>query len=121
VDYGGRSYPIAQCNNSYIFPGMGLGILAAGARRVSDRMFMAAGEALAACSPAAQDQEAPLLAPLSQVREVSRAIALAVASQAQSEGLAEETTPEELQKRIEATFWKPAYRPIVPAHRSLKK
>ncbi len=116
VDYAGRSYPIAQCNNSYIFPGMGLGILAAGARRVSDRMFMAAGEALAACSPSAQDREAPLLAPLSQVREVSRAIALAVASQAQSEGLAEETTPEELQKRIEATFWKPAYRPIVPGH-----
>lgn len=115
VDYGGRSYPVAQCNNSYIFPGMGLGILAAGARRVSDQMFMAAGEALAACSPASQDREAPLLAPLSQVREISRAIALAVASQAQSEGLAEKTTPEELRKRIEATFWKPAYRPIVPA------
>lgn len=116
VDYGGRSYPVAQCNNSYIFPGMGLGILAAGARRVSDQMFMAAGEALAACPPASQDREAPLLAPLSQVREISRAIALAVASQAQSEGLAEKTTPEELRKRIEATFWKPAYHPIVPAH-----
>ncbi|TDJ15108.1 MAG: NAD-dependent malic enzyme, partial [Gammaproteobacteria bacterium] len=90
--------------------------LAAGARRVSDQMFMAAGEALAACSPASQDREAPLLAPLSQVREISRAIALAVASQAQSEGLAEKTTPEELRKRIEATFWKPAYHPIVPAH-----
>ncbi len=116
VEFGGRSYPIAQCNNSYIFPGMGLGILAAGARRVSDQMFMAAGEALAASSPAAQDTEAPLLAPLSQVREMSRAIALAVACQAQREGLAEKTTTEELQKRIEATFWKPAYRPIVSTH-----
>lgn len=116
VEFGGRSYPIAQCNNSYIFPGMGLGILAAGARRVSDQMFMAAGEALAAGSPAAQDTQAPLLAPLSQVREMSRAIALAVACQAQREGLAEKTTTEELQKRIEATFWKPAYRPIVSTH-----
>ena len=116
VEFGGRSYPIAQCNNSYIFPGMGLGILAAGARRVSDQMFMAAGEALAAGSPAAQDTQAPLLAPLSQVREISRAIALAVACQAQREGLAEKTTTEELQKRIEATFWKPAYRPIVSTH-----
>ncbi len=116
VEFGGRSYPIAQCNNSYIFPGMGLGILAAGARRVSDQMFMAAGEALAAGSPAAQDTQAPLLAPLSQVREMSRDIALAVACQAQREGLAEKTTTEELQKRIEATFWKPAYRPIVSTH-----
>ncbi len=116
VEFGGRSYPIAQCNNSYIFPGMGLGILAAGARRVSDQMFMAAGEALAAGSPAAQGTQAPLLAPLSQVREISKAIALAVACQAQREGLAEKTTTEELQKRIEATFWKPAYRPIVSTH-----
>jgi malate dehydrogenase (oxaloacetate-decarboxylating) len=116
VEFGGRSYPIAQCNNSYIFPGMGLGILAAGARRVSDQMFMAAGEALAAGSPAARDTQAPLLAPLSQVREMSRDIALAVACQAQREGLAEKTTTEELQKRIEATFWKPAYRPVVPTH-----
>ncbi len=47
VEYGGRRFPIAQCNNSYIFPGLGLGVRAVGARRVSDAMFMAAARALA--------------------------------------------------------------------------
>jgi malate dehydrogenase (oxaloacetate-decarboxylating) len=97
---------------------MGLGILAAGARRVSDLMFMAASEALAASSPVLGDPSdpgAPLLAPLSQVREVSRNIAFSVGRQAQSEGLAEQTTEEELRERIEAEFWNPAYRPIVSA------
>ena len=115
VSYGGRSYPVTQCNNSYIFPGMGLGILAAGARRVSDQMFMAASEALAACSPANKDADAPLLAPLSEVREMSQEIAFSVATQAQREGLAETTTADVLRARIDAEFWKPAYRPIVPA------
>jgi malate dehydrogenase (oxaloacetate-decarboxylating) len=115
VRYGGRSYPVAQCNNSYIFPGMGLGILAAGAARVSDGMFMAASRALASCSPAREDAAAPLLATLSQVREVARRIAFEVAHQAQSEGLAEKTTATALRKRIEAYYWKPVYHPVVPA------
>jgi malate dehydrogenase (oxaloacetate-decarboxylating) len=115
ISYGGRNYPVTQCNNSYIFPGMGLGILAAGARRVSDQMFMAASDALAACSPANKDADAPLLAPLSRVREMSKEIAFSVATQAQREGLAETTTADVLQARIDAEFWKPVYRPIVPA------
>jgi malate dehydrogenase (oxaloacetate-decarboxylating) len=115
VDYGGHRYAVAQCNNSYIFPGMGLGILACGARRVSDDMFMAASEALAACSPAIKDSSAPLLAPLSEIREVGKEIALRVASQAQKESLAEQTTAEELRARIESEFWMPTYRPIISA------
>lgn len=115
VSYQGRNYPVAQCNNSYIFPGMGLGILVSGARHVSDDMFMAASEALAACSPAESDEDAPLLAPLSQVREVSKSIAFSVARQAQSEGLAEETTEKALREQIDAQFWHPEYRPIAPA------
>lgn len=114
VDHGGRSYPVAQCNNSYIFPGMGLGILACGARRVSDRMFMAASEALADFSPANKDSNAPLLAPLSQVRELSKEIAFRVARQAQTEGLADQTTSSALRERIEAESWMPEYRSIVP-------
>ncbi len=117
VEHGGHTYPVAQCNNSYIFPGMGLGILAAGAARVSDQMFMAASNALAACSPALEDPQAPLLAPLSRVGELSRRIAFAVASQAQHEGLAEKTSVKELRERIEATFWNPVYRPVVPDHK----
>jgi malate dehydrogenase (oxaloacetate-decarboxylating) len=116
VEFAGRSYPITHCNNSYVFPGMGLGILAAGARRVSNQMFMAASHALAASSPALDDPGAPLLAPLSRVGELSRQIAFAVASQAQHEGLAEKTSERELRRRIEAKFWDPVYRPMVFAH-----
>lgn len=110
VKYNGATFPIAQCNNSYIFPGMGLGILAAGARRVSDEMFMAASVALSESSPATHDPNASLLPPLSTVREVSTKIASAVATQAQAQGLADETTPQELQKRINAKRWDPCYR-----------
>ena len=53
VLYKGRRYPIAQCNNSYVFPGVGLGVLAVGARKVTDAMFNAAARALADCSPRA--------------------------------------------------------------------
>lgn len=111
VNYKGKSYPIAQCNNSYIFPGLGLGILAVNARRVSDDMFMAAAVALSECSPALTDPQAALLPSLEDIRDVSRRIAVVVARQAQAEGLAEQTTDDELEKRIDATFWEPEYLP----------
>lgn len=111
VNYKGKSYPIAQCNNSYIFPGLGLGILAVNARRVSDDMFMAASVALSECSPALTDPQAALLPSLEDIRDVSRRIAVVVARQAQAEGLAEQTTDDELEKRIDATFWEPEYLP----------
>lgn len=109
VSYKGRSYPVAQSNNSYIFPGMGLGILAVGARRVSDDMFMAASVALSECSPALADPQAALLPSLEGIRDVSRKIALAVARQAQQEGLATQISAEELEQRIDDTAWEPEY------------
>ncbi len=109
VNYNGRFYPIAQSNNSYIFPGMGLGILAVNAHRVSDEMFMAASVALSECSPALADPQAALLPPLEGIRNVSRKIALAVARQAQAEGLAGQTTAEELEQRIATSVWEPEY------------
>ena len=112
VKYQGRDYPIAQSNNSYIFPGMGLGILAVNARRVSDDMFMAASVALSECSPALSDPQGALLPPLEYIHAVSRQIALAVARQAQAEGFADTMTDDELEQRIEDTFWEPTYTPI---------
>jgi malate dehydrogenase (oxaloacetate-decarboxylating) len=109
VSYKGRSYPVAQSNNSYIFPGMGLGILAVGARRVSDDMFMAASLALSKCSPALADPQAALLPSLQGIRDVSRKIALAVARQAQQEGLATQISAAELEQRIDDTAWEPEY------------
>ena len=78
VTLSGRRFPIAQCNNSYIFPGMGLGILASGATRTSDAMFMAAARALAEYGAASLDPAAPCSLPWLN-RGRSRAIALAVA------------------------------------------
>ena len=112
VSYGGRRFPIAQCNNSYIFPGVGLGLLAVGARRVSDAMFMAAARALAECSPASHDQAGSLLPPLSESRRVSRAIALAVAAAAQRDGFAAACPAEELERLVDAKIWEPRYLPM---------
>jgi malate dehydrogenase (oxaloacetate-decarboxylating) len=112
VDHGGRRYPVAQCNNSYIFPGLGLGILASGARRVSDGMFMAAARALADYSAARRDPAGLLLPPLAESRRVSRAIALAVATAALREGLAESRQGDELERLIDAKMWGPRYLPM---------
>ncbi len=103
-------YPIAQCNNSYIFPGIGLGVLAAKANRVTDGMLMAASRALAECSPLARDGEGPLLPPLGEIRQVSRFIAKVVAKQAMAEGQALTTSDEALDAAINKRFWYPRYR-----------
>jgi malate dehydrogenase (oxaloacetate-decarboxylating) len=114
VSHEGRRFPIAQCNNSYIFPGLGLGILASGARRVSDAMFMAAARALADYSMAGSEPEA-LLPPLAESRQVSRAIALAVAAAAGDDGLAPARKVEELERLVDAKIWQPRYLPITLA------
>jgi malate dehydrogenase (oxaloacetate-decarboxylating) len=111
VSFGGRSVSIAQTNNAYIFPGVGLGILAVRARRVTDAMFTAAARALAALSPAKHDRHAPLLPPVTSLRSVAVAVARAVARQAQSDGVAELCDEGELEARIAAQIWEPLYRP----------
>jgi malate dehydrogenase (oxaloacetate-decarboxylating) len=112
VRIGGRIHRIAQCNNSYVFPGIGLGVRAAGARRVSHAMFMAAARALAACSPAHRDPAGALLPPLSDSRHVARSIALAVAAAAIHDGQADPRHPEDIERRVDATMWFPRYRPM---------
>ena len=107
VSLNGATYPISQCNNCYIFPGVGLGILAVGARRVTDGMFIAASQALKSCSPALQNPAAPLLPPLSEIRRTSRAVAIAVARQAQEEGLA--TLTDDPESLVTETWWEPSY------------
>ncbi|GKX54380.1 NAD-dependent malic enzyme [Leminorella grimontii] len=110
VMYKEKTYPIAQCNNSYIFPGIGLGVLAAKATRVTDGMLMAASRALADCSPLAKHGEGALLPEVDDIQEVSRYIALKVAKMAQLEGVAVVTSDEALQKEIDSNFWTPEYR-----------
>jgi malate dehydrogenase (oxaloacetate-decarboxylating) len=110
VEFNGRTINIAQCNNSYIFPGIGLGVIASKASRVTDKMLMAASNALAECSPVVTGEGDAVLPPLKDIQAVSRKIALAVAKQAQAEGLALETSEEMLQAAIERNFWMPNYR-----------
>jgi malate dehydrogenase (oxaloacetate-decarboxylating) len=111
VVIGGRTVAVNQTNNSYIFPGVGLGVLASGARRVTDGMFMAAGRALAALSPAQAGKDERLLPPVNELRAVAVAVARAVARQAQEDGVAEAASDTVLAARIAAYVWEPRYRP----------
>ncbi|MGI9481760.1 MAG: NAD-dependent malic enzyme [Hyphomicrobiales bacterium] len=109
VMYDGNTHQVAQCNNSYIFPGMGLGVLAAKANRVTDGMFMAAAEALAELSPAQNDRTASLLPDVADIRDVSQKIAFSVALQAQEEGVAPPSSEDSISKAIKSKFWTPGY------------
>lgn len=112
VEFNGRTIRTGQCNNSFIFPGVGLGVISAGARRVTDDMFVAAARVLAGFSPVLGDRCAPLYPRLENVREVSCRVAVAVGLEAQRAGLAEEITLEELERRIRNRMWTPHYVPF---------
>ncbi|MDR5859049.1 NAD-dependent malic enzyme [Halomonas eurihalina] len=110
VEHQGRQYPIAQCNNAYIFPGIGLGVVAAGASRVTDGMLMAASRALAVEAPVAKTGEGAVLPALSDIRELSKAIAFEVALEAQREDVALKSDEQAIRDSIERHFWYPEYR-----------
>ena len=109
----GRTVRVGQCNNMFIFPGVGLGVLASGARHVSDRMFLAAARALSATAPSRSDSLAPLYPRIEDVRAVSRAVALAVGAEAVRAGVGQTLTLDALEARVDATMWEPRYRPLV--------
>ena len=109
VSYGGRKIPIAQCNNVYLFPAMGLGVVASGARRVTEAMMLAAARALGASSPALKDSSASLLPPLTEIRRVAAEIAFAVGIEAQKDGVAPTLGEDELRQRVLEAQWTPAY------------
>ncbi|MFH0256635.1 NAD-dependent malic enzyme [Vibrio rumoiensis] len=110
VKYEGKDYPIAQCNNSYIFPGIGLGVLAVSASRVTDEMLMESSRALATCSPLALKGKGALLPPLEEIHLVSKKIAFAVAKKAIEQGVALSITDDAIESAIENGFWQPEYR-----------
>jgi malate dehydrogenase (oxaloacetate-decarboxylating) len=111
VEINGKLVRIAQVNNSYIFPGLALGILVSRARRVTDAMIMAAAKALAALSPARTDKDAPLLPPMSDSRKVSRAVARAVGRQAIADGVANTVDETFFDEELSAYVWDPVYLP----------
>ena len=104
-----RPRRIGQCNNAYVFPGVGLGVIASGARRVRQEMFLVAAHTLAEMSPLLLDPAGSLFPSLTEIRDVSRQVALAVGAEAQRLGVAETTTQAELERRIRAEMWEPRY------------
>lgn len=110
VNFKGKLYPVAQCNNALAYPGIGLGIIAVKAKQLSANMLWAATCALSEYSPALQNPEAPLLPKIAAAKQISAGIALAVARAAIEEGLAN-NTPADLSKHIERIMWTPAYYP----------
>jgi malate dehydrogenase (oxaloacetate-decarboxylating) len=111
VAYGGKTIEIAQCNNVFIFPAVGLGLLASQARRVSDKMMLAAAKALGEHSPALRDPAASLLPSIQTIREAALEVAYAVALKAQEEGLAPAREPEPLRREVMQSQWTPEYTP----------
>ncbi len=109
-EYNGTMYKIPQCNNSYIFPGLGLGIIACGAKRVTDEMLMATSSCLAQVSPMGQTGTGSLLPPLTEIAAISKKMAFDVAKIAIEQGHALAITDEMLLAKIERNFWMPHYR-----------
>lgn len=113
VSYGGKTYPIAQCNNAYVFPALGLGAVTSQARRVSTPMILAAARRLAELAPTATDPAGALLPPVRDIRRVALELAVSVGLEAQRSGHAPRIPVEALRAKIEAAQWAPAY-PVYP-------
>ncbi|MCK4609244.1 MAG: oxaloacetate-decarboxylating malate dehydrogenase, partial [Gammaproteobacteria bacterium] len=113
VDVNGKKVRISQCNNAFAFPGIGLGIIAAKANRLTDKMIWAACKAITEVSPVYQDRSAPLLPEIKDVQEVSYKVAIAVAKQAIVDGVASEIS--DIDSAVKAVMWKPKYYPFKKA------
>jgi malate dehydrogenase (oxaloacetate-decarboxylating)(NADP+) len=105
----GRSRATGQANNSFIFPGLGLGVLAAGATRVTDAMFLAAADTLAGQVSADDLDAGRVFPPAVKMREVAAAVATAVAQVAYDRGLATRPRPEDLGAAIRASRYRAEY------------
>ena len=114
VQHGGIRYEIGQANNALIFPGLGLGVIAARSRRVTDGMLLAAARAVADLADISAPG-APLLPRVADLRETSVAVAAAVARAAEAEGVASAALDADLGGQVRALMWEPRYRPVRPA------
>lgn len=108
VNYEGKEYVIGQCNNVFIFPGVGLGVIASGATRVTDQMFLEAAEVLSKYAPILNNPYASLFPKLNQLRTISRDVAIAVAKEAIKEGVCP-NPPKDIEKAVNDNMWEPKY------------
>jgi malate dehydrogenase (oxaloacetate-decarboxylating) len=112
VEYHNRMVKIAQCNNALVFPGIGLGILAVNASRLTKDMILAASETLCKFAPSKKDSFLPLLPSLDNAQVVAKEIAIAVAQCAINSGHAQKNQSKDLKKLIDELFWEPRYLPF---------
>jgi malate dehydrogenase (oxaloacetate-decarboxylating) len=113
VEFDGIAYQIGQANNALVFPGIGLGVIASRASRVTDGMLSAAAHAVADLTDTSA-RGAGLLPPVEKLRETSVAVAVAVARTAFDEGVAQTAVEGDLSTHVTSLMWHPAYRPIIP-------
>ena len=113
VVYQGKKFVTAQGNNVYIFPGVGLGVIASEARRVTNEMFSVAAKTLASLVSEEDLEQGSLFPPLTKIREVSLAMATAVAEVAYERALAAAPKPEDLQSFIKSRMYEPIYKSYV--------
>jgi malate dehydrogenase (oxaloacetate-decarboxylating) len=112
VSLGGKRYRIGQCNNSFVFPGVGLGLTISRARRVSNGMFLEAAKALAGHVCAQDLADGAVYPELKTIRECSFSVACATIQRAVKEGHADPEILENLEKTVEHAMWYPEYLPI---------
>jgi malate dehydrogenase (oxaloacetate-decarboxylating) len=114
VDLAGRTHLVGQANNVFVFPGIGLGAIVAGASEITDRMFAVAAATLAGLVPAQRLTQGALYPPLASLREVSRAIAIAVVREARDSGLARVDSDAPAADLVDAQMWTPVYQELTP-------
>jgi malate dehydrogenase (oxaloacetate-decarboxylating) len=113
VRHDGKPYPVGQGNNAFIFPGLGLGVMLSGARRVTDNMLTAAAVALSAYTDDGRIAQGGVYPRIDKLREASKRVAVAVIRQAIADGMARNEVPERgLENFVESGMWKPEYLPI---------
>ncbi|KAB8029230.1 NAD-dependent malic enzyme [Fluviispira multicolorata] len=109
VRYNGKVFPIGQCNNAFVFPGLGLGVVASKATRVNDEMLVACAKVISECAQINKDPNLSLLPSLTHIRDVSYKIAYATVKAAQDTGVAPKMTEQEIHDNIHANIWKTSY------------
>lgn len=112
VEYHNRMVQIAQCNNALVFPGIGLGVLAVNATKLTKEMILAAAHALCKFAPSKKESYLPLLPSLDDAQTVAKEIAVAVARCAIDSGLAQKNHDADLEKLVADMFWEPRYLPF---------
>ncbi len=109
VDVDGQPRLVGQANNVFVFPGIGLGAIVARAREVTERMLLVAATTLAGMVSAERLNEGAMYPPLSDLRSISRVIALAVAREARAGGVGQMASDEQLERMVDQAMWWPDY------------